>query len=62
MITEKHKKEFTPFQIARYKKMIEDSSSVSDSFSDLHTKLNIFSHLDLKDYMKALELMVELDN
>jgi len=60
MITEEIKKEYTEYQIAKYKKMKTDNYSPYDSLNDLHTKLTLFSHLGLADLDKDLDYSIYL--
>ncbi len=61
MITDEHiKKDFTPYQIAKYEKMINDNSSIDDGFSDLCVKLKLLGSLGLDDISEDLSYSIYL--
>jgi len=55
MITEKKiKKDFTPYQIAKYEDMLACNYSIGDGFNDLCTKFKLLKSLALDDLSEDL--------
>ena len=61
MITDEHiKKDFTPYQVAKYDKMIADNTSIDDGFNDLCVKMKLLSSLGLDDISEDLSYSIYL--